>query len=74
MERRKLRPHQSVNSASISSGGTLNKSQSTGELANRNENGNGNVTHTFIIDVDIQHISEFRLVLVDCSDVDYILF
>ncbi|CAH0584444.1 unnamed protein product [Chrysodeixis includens] len=37
MERRKLRPHQSVNSSSTPSGSTLNKSQSTGELASRNE-------------------------------------
>ncbi|XP_047027232.1 protein FAM135A isoform X2 [Helicoverpa zea] len=37
MERRKLRPHQSVNSGSAPSGGTLNKSQSTGELASRND-------------------------------------
>ncbi|XP_063382350.1 uncharacterized protein LOC134668824 isoform X1 [Cydia fagiglandana] len=39
-ERRKLRPLQSVTSNGTSSGGTLNKSQSTGELASRNENGN----------------------------------
>ncbi|XP_053606488.1 uncharacterized protein LOC128672970 isoform X1 [Plodia interpunctella] len=39
MERRKLRPHQSVNSMGGPAGGTLNKSQSTGELANRSENG-----------------------------------
>ncbi|KAF9806741.1 hypothetical protein SFRURICE_011445 [Spodoptera frugiperda] len=37
MERRKLRPHQSVNSGSAPSAGTLNKSQSTGELASRND-------------------------------------
>ncbi|KAI8426082.1 hypothetical protein MSG28_005041 [Choristoneura fumiferana] len=37
-ERRKLRPHQSVNSNSGLMSGTLNKSQSTGELATRNEN------------------------------------
>ncbi|XP_075978475.1 protein FAM135B isoform X2 [Anticarsia gemmatalis] len=37
MERRKLRPHQSVNSTSTTSGSTLNKSQSTGELASRND-------------------------------------
>ncbi|CAH1638577.1 unnamed protein product [Spodoptera littoralis] len=37
MERRKLRPHQSVNSSSAPSAGTLNKSQSTGELASRND-------------------------------------
>ncbi|KAJ2943659.1 hypothetical protein O0L34_g16771 [Tuta absoluta] len=40
MERRKLRPRQSINSTTTPSSGTLNKSQSTGELANRNENGN----------------------------------
>ncbi|XP_061714910.1 protein FAM135A isoform X3 [Cydia pomonella] len=39
-ERRKLRPLQSVTSNGTTSGGTLNKSQSTGELASRNENGN----------------------------------
>lgn len=44
MERRKLRPHQSVSSSSSTPAGTLNKSQSTGELASRNDNGNGN-TH-----------------------------
>ncbi|XP_013172553.1 PREDICTED: uncharacterized protein LOC106121427 isoform X1 [Papilio xuthus] len=40
IERRKLRPHQSVNSTAPMSASTLNKSQSTGELASRNENGN----------------------------------
>ncbi|GBP23985.1 Protein FAM135A, partial [Eumeta japonica] len=40
MERRKLRPRQSVKSANTPSAATLNKSQSTGELASRNENGN----------------------------------
>lgn len=39
MERRKLRPQKSINSTTPSTASTLNKSQSTGELANRNENG-----------------------------------
>lgn len=39
IERRKLRPHQSVNSTAPTAS-TLNKSQSTGELASRNDNGN----------------------------------
>ncbi|XP_072947422.1 protein FAM135A [Epargyreus clarus] len=39
LERRKLRPHQSISAASAPSTSTLNKSQSTGELASRNENG-----------------------------------
>ncbi|XP_031768575.1 uncharacterized protein LOC113521209 isoform X2 [Galleria mellonella] len=38
MERRKLRPLQSVSSGGATPGTTLNKSQSTGELANRNDN------------------------------------
>ncbi|KAM3966436.1 protein FAM135A [Aphomia sociella] len=40
MERRKLRPLQSISSGSVTPGSTLNKSQSTGELANRSDNGN----------------------------------
>ncbi|XP_045766682.1 uncharacterized protein LOC123868285 isoform X2 [Maniola jurtina] len=38
LERRKLRPHQSMNNAATTSASTLNKSQSTGELASRSEN------------------------------------
>ncbi|CAH2256624.1 jg19608 [Pararge aegeria aegeria] len=40
IERRKLRPHQSMNAAATTSASTLNKSQSTGELASRSEHGN----------------------------------
>lgn len=41
LERRKLRPHQSINNTATPTTSTLNKSQSTGELASRNENGKG---------------------------------
>lgn len=51
MERRKMRPQKSINSTTPSTASTLNKSQSTGELANRNENGSikGKVIKTRLV-------------------------
>lgn len=65
MERRKLRPHQSVNLAGTG-GNTLNKSQSTGELANRNEGGNNKERESNL--VSIFGLAESERLFVKCRE------
>ncbi|KAL4711463.1 hypothetical protein ACJJTC_005587 [Scirpophaga incertulas] len=65
MERRKLRPLQSVNSSSNIPMSTLNKSQSTGELANRSENGNEQRESNL---VSIFGLAESERLFVKCRD------
>ncbi|XP_063828300.1 uncharacterized protein LOC135077666 [Ostrinia nubilalis] len=64
MERRKLRSHQSVNSSSSTPAGTLNKSQSTGELASRNDNGNERESNL----VSIFGLAESERLFVKCRE------
>ncbi|XP_028029145.1 protein FAM135A isoform X2 [Bombyx mandarina] len=67
MERRKLRPHQSAKSGGVASVSTLNKSQSTGELANRNENGNNKENRESNF-VSIFGLAESERLFVKCRD------
>ncbi|KAG7295762.1 hypothetical protein JYU34_020813 [Plutella xylostella] len=66
MERRKLRPHQSINSATTPTASTLNKSQSTGELANRNENGGKEKRESNL--VSIFGLAESERLFVKCRE------
>ncbi|CAH0729940.1 unnamed protein product, partial [Brenthis ino] len=66
LERRKLRPHQSMNTNSSASASTLNKSQSTGELATRNENGNKEQRHSNLI--SIFGLAESERLFVKCRE------
>ncbi|KAJ0178156.1 hypothetical protein K1T71_005979 [Dendrolimus kikuchii] len=51
MERRKLKPHLSVNSGGVPTASTLNKSQSTGELASRNDNGSNKERESNLVSI-----------------------
>ncbi|XP_026499092.2 uncharacterized protein LOC113402937 isoform X1 [Vanessa tameamea] len=65
LERRKLRPHQSMNATATPSASTLNKSQSTGELASRNENGKEQRQSNFI---SIFGLAESERLFVKCRE------
>ncbi|XP_050351471.1 uncharacterized protein LOC126774155 isoform X2 [Nymphalis io] len=65
LERRKLRPHQSMNASTTPSVSTLNKSQSTGELASRNENGKEQRQNNFI---SIFGLAESERLFVKCRE------
>ncbi|CAK1586003.1 unnamed protein product [Parnassius mnemosyne] len=67
IERRKLRPHQSVNATATISASTLNKSQSTGELASRNENGNNKEQRESNL-VSIFGLAESERLFVKCRE------
>ncbi|XP_023944853.2 uncharacterized protein LOC112050742 isoform X2 [Bicyclus anynana] len=67
IERRKLRPHQSMNVAATTSASTLNKSQSTGELASRSENGH-NKKHRQSNLISIFGLAESERLFVKCRD------
>ncbi|CAH2039444.1 unnamed protein product, partial [Iphiclides podalirius] len=67
IERRKLRPHQSMNSTTTTSTSTLNKSQSTGELASRNENGNNKEQRESNL-VSIFGLAESERLFIKCRD------
>ncbi|CAH2090897.1 unnamed protein product [Euphydryas editha] len=65
LERRKLRPHQSMNTTATPTTSTLNKSQSTGELASRNENGKEQRQSNFI---SIFGLAESERLFVKCRE------
>ncbi|CAG4946954.1 unnamed protein product [Parnassius apollo] len=67
IERRKLRPHQSVNATATISSSTLNKSQSTGELASRNDNGNNKEPRESNL-VSIFGLAESERLFVKCRE------
>ncbi|XP_041987095.1 uncharacterized protein LOC121738895 isoform X2 [Aricia agestis] len=67
LERRKLRPQQSINTNTTPSGTTLNKSQSTGELASRNENGTNKEQRQSNF-ISIFGLAESERLFVKCRD------